>query len=179
MAPTPRHLSLDTLAPGTATDVQYVPASEDIADLVARLGLLGLKKPSLTGQIAPLGKRDWRFEASLGATVVQPCVVTLAPVTTRVEEPVVRTYVARMPEVPEGGEIEMPEDDTLEPLPDALDMLGIFEEALSLALPPYPRADGAAADAHQVTEPGKTPMTDEEARPFAGLKDLMQDRKSD
>jgi hypothetical protein len=53
----------------------------------------------------------------LGATVVQPCVATLAPVTTRIETGVTRRYLADWQE-PEGEEAEMPEDDTTEALPD-------------------------------------------------------------
>ena len=44
--------------------------------------------------------------------------------------------------------------------------------ALALALPLYPRAEGADLAQAQFAGPGVTPMTDEDARPFAGLKDL-------
>lgn len=66
----------------------------------------------------------------------------------------------------------MPEDDTIEPLGTWIDPAIIMIEALALALPEYPRKEEAQAETIRVTEPGKKPMTDEEARPFAGLAAL-------
>ena len=47
-----------------------------------------------------------------------------------------------------------------------------MEEALVLALPDWPRAEGVEPVDLTVTEPGVTPMTDDDAKPFAGLKSL-------
>jgi hypothetical protein len=44
-----------------------------------------VRKLRFIGTLEPEGAQDWRLTADLGATVVQPCVVTLAPVTTRLE----------------------------------------------------------------------------------------------
>ncbi|NBT33687.1 MAG: DUF177 domain-containing protein, partial [Rhodobacteraceae bacterium] len=100
-------------------------------------------------------------------------VVTLDPVTTRIDESVTRSYVAEMPEI-EPGEVEMPEDDTVDPLPVTLDLTEVMIEALALALPAFPRAEGAELGSLVVTAPGLTPMTDEVARPFAGLGALKK-----
>jgi uncharacterized metal-binding protein YceD (DUF177 family) len=108
----------------------------------------------------------------LGATVVQPCVVTLEPVTTRIEAPVERLYQADWVE-PEAEEAESPEDDRIEALPEVLDLGALIEEALALALPLYPRAAGVELGEAIYTEPGAAPLTDEAARPFAGLKGLI------
>jgi hypothetical protein len=48
----------------------------------------------------------------------------------------------------------------------------VIIEALALSLPAYPRKDGVEATVVGVTEPGKAVMTDEDARPFAGLAAL-------
>ena len=45
-------------------------------------------------------------------------------------------------------------------------------EALALALPDFPRAEGVELGPAVFTEPGATPMTDEAAKPLAGLADL-------
>ena len=73
----------------------------------------------------------------------------------------------------------MPDDDTIEPLPDVIDLGAVLAEALALNLPLYPRADGAHLDQAVFTEPGKLPMTDEDARPFAGLAGLRDQLKSE
>jgi hypothetical protein len=45
-------------------------------------------------------------------------------------------------------------------------------EALALALPDYPRAPDAELEAGQFAAPGVAPMTDDEAKPLAGLAAL-------
>ena len=71
--------------------------------------------------------------------------------------------------MPEGAEVEMPEDDSIEPLPATLDLGAVMIEALSLALPTFPRAAGAELGQVLATRAGIAPMTDEDAKPFAGL----------
>ena len=66
----------------------------------------------------------------------------------------------------------MPEDDSVEHLPATLDLRDVMIEALSLALPAYPRAAGVAPLEIAITEPGKAPLTDDDVKPFAGLSAL-------
>ena len=156
----------------TPASFELVPDADARAALTGRLGLRGLRKLRFAGTLTPEGKRDWRLDATLGATVVQSCVVTLEPVTTRIDEAVERRYVAEPASLPEGEEIEMP-DESVEELPGALDVGAVMEEALALALPPWPRAPGVELGEAVYAEPGSPPMTDEDTRPFAGLKGLM------
>ena len=74
----------------------------------------------------------------------------------------------------ESHEFEMPEDETVEQLPDVIDLAAVMTEALSLALPLYPRADGVEASEMVFTEPGKTALRDEDVKPFSGLSDLKE-----
>jgi uncharacterized metal-binding protein YceD (DUF177 family) len=151
--------------------VALEPDAEAREAAAAELGLLALRKLRLTGELVPEGREDWRLDARLGATVVQPCVVTLAPVTTRIDVDITRHYSADFVE-PEADEAEMPEDDTTEPLPERLDLSAVMLEALALALPDYPRAEGAELAERQFAGPGVAPMTDEDAKPLAGLAAL-------
>ena len=48
----------------------------------------------------------------------------------------------------------------------------VLAEALALALPDYPRGDEEVIGEQVFTEPGKEAMTDEDAKPFAGLAAL-------
>jgi uncharacterized metal-binding protein YceD (DUF177 family) len=142
-----------------------------IAQIKKALDLLDLRKLRFTGAIVPQTGRDWMLRGTLGATAVQPCVVTLAPVTPRVDMTVERFYIADF-EHPEDSEAEMPEDDRIEPLPVTLDLITVLTEALSLALPDFPRADGAELGSQVYAADGVAPMTDEDAKPFAGLASL-------
>lgn len=166
------------LAARKPTRFALAPDAETRARIAAELGLIGLDALVLKGELRPLGRSDWRLDAEMTATVVQACIVSLAPVTTKLRETVARTYLAEMPE-PEGEEVEMPADDTIEALPRIIDVGMVATEALDLALPLYPRAPDAALGGAQITEPGKAPMTDEETRPFAGLAELLARQKKD
>jgi uncharacterized metal-binding protein YceD (DUF177 family) len=167
-----RHIRLGDLPTSKATPFRYEPDGGELAAISADLDLSALRKVRLEGELRPRGKRDWDLHAHLGATVVQPCVVTLAPVTTRIEEEVQRRFRADLPEPPPGAEVEMPEDDALEPLPETLDLQRVLTEALALAVPEYPRAEGAELGEAVFTQPGEAPLTDEAAKPFAGLAHL-------
>ncbi|MBF9045410.1 DUF177 domain-containing protein [Rhodobacterales bacterium HKCCE4037] len=164
-------LSLARLGRSAPTAFEVEPDAEARARLIEALDLRGLRKVRLTGEVTPEGKADWRLDATLGATAIQDCVVTLEPVTTRIDTPVTRRYVADLP-APTGEEMEMPEDDTVEPLPASLDLMAVLTEALALALPDYPRAEGVEMGQVLHAAPGITPMTDEDAKPLAGLAAL-------
>lgn len=158
------------------------PTAPALSALAGDLGLSALKKLRFTGDLTPLGARDWQLQAHLGATVVQPCVVTLDPVTTRIEEDVRRQYLAAYTDVAAsadaGDEIEMPEDDTIEALPATLDLGAVMVEALALALPHWPRAPGVDLGAISVTEPGREPLRDADMRPFAMLREQLDRKRS-
>ncbi len=170
-----------TLPPGRPVDFALAPDAPARAAIAARLGIEGVRKLSFRGTLRPAGRTDWVLDATLGATVVQACVVTLAPVTTRIDETVHREYLAHMPQPPEGEEVEMPEDETREQLPQVIDLAAVMEEALALALPLYPRAEGAKLDDDEAifAAPGVTPMRDEDAKPLAGLAALKKRLEND
>jgi uncharacterized metal-binding protein YceD (DUF177 family) len=171
MADTDQRLTPARLPRGAETPFDFSPAAPERTRLAAELDLLGLRKLRFAGRLIPEGARDWRLEAMLGATVVQPCVVSGDPVTTRLDEPVTRRYRADLSD-PDEAEIEMPEDDTEERLPAVLDLSEVMAEALALALPLYPRAPGAVLESTSFAAPGVTPLGDDDVKPLAGLADL-------
>lgn len=165
-------LLVSSLKPNKVHKIDLRPDASSCDALARHLGISAVRKLSLTGQLHASGKKDWEFTGQLGATVVQPCSVTLVPVTTRLDVPVRRLFLAEPPELEPGGEYEMPEDDTTEPLGAEIDPGAILAEALALALPDYPRAPDAQLPQTQFSKPGLTPMSDADARPFAGLAGL-------
>ncbi|SLN65086.1 hypothetical protein AQS8620_03000 [Aquimixticola soesokkakensis] len=154
---------------------EITPDAAQSAQIARELDILGARKIRFAGTLSPVGRSDWRLLGTIGATVTQPCGVTLAPVTTRIDESLERNYLAELREDPEADtpeEIEIPEDDTAEALPATLDLAAVAIEALALALPPFPRAPDADLGEAVFTEPGKDAMTDEATKPFAGLASL-------
>lgn len=162
-------LRVANLSQSTPTAFSLIPDAAELAVLVEALDLVGLRKLRLEGTLRPLGTADWQLKAKLGATVTQSCVVTLDPITTRIETDLLRVFLREYQDIDE-PDVEMPEDENAEPLGAWINLAAIMEEELALALPPYPRKeDRTEPTTLRVTEPGKTPMTDEQARPFAGL----------
>lgn len=169
----PNILRLSDLSARKPTRFALAPDAAARAMIAAELGILAVGALAFRGALTPRGKRDWALEADLAARVVQPCVVTTEPVATDLAEKVERLYVADLPEV-EGEEVEMPEDDRVEALPATLDLKAVLTEALSLALPLYPRAPGAEFAGLDHAEAGVEALTDESVKPFAGLSDLLK-----
>ncbi|MBT0956992.1 DUF177 domain-containing protein [Alphaproteobacteria bacterium KMM 3653] len=154
---------------GASFDITATP--EDLTRFAADLDIIALRKLRLRGSLSPMGKRDWQLNATLGATAVQECVVSLEPVTTRIDTKVARVYAADFT-YSEDSEAEMPGDDSIEALPEVVDLAAVAAEALALALPDFPRAEGLEPADMIAAPPGAAPLTDEAVKPFAGLADL-------
>lgn len=153
------------------TRFTLAPEPAERAAMAAELGLLGLPEFSLKGELRPAGRDDFELDARMEAVVVQPCSISLVPVTTRLSESVTRRYDADYTP-PDGDEVELTEDDTVDALPEVIDLGEVAMEALALALPLYPRAEGAVIEEAVFAAPGVTPLKDEDLRPFSGLAAL-------
>uniref|UniRef100_A0A2A3JZ44 DUF177 domain-containing protein n=1 Tax=Alloyangia mangrovi TaxID=1779329 RepID=A0A2A3JZ44_9RHOB len=174
----PARLRVSTLRRDVATEFDFRPEAEERAALAEELGLLGLRKARLAGRLTPEAGGAYRLTADLGATVVQPCVVTLDPVTTRIDEDISLLFrpAQQIADPDPGSEVEVPEDEE-EPLPDVIDLRRVLSEALSLALPPYPRSEAALEMAETAPEEPEEELSESRPNPFAGLAEL-RDRLS-
>ncbi|MTE00048.1 DUF177 domain-containing protein [Paracoccus sp. YIM 132242] len=170
-SPQPERLRVAHLNPRAPNPFSLAPDADRCAAIAAELGIDGLSKLSFEGEIRAEGGEAWALKGRLRARVVQPCVVTLKPVRTTLDEAVERHYSPHLT-APEGDEIEMP-DDTLEPLGQFIDLAAVMIEELALALPEYPRAEGVAFDA-----PPADPAPDTR-RPFADLDKLLRKPDAD
>jgi uncharacterized metal-binding protein YceD (DUF177 family) len=162
-----------TLGGRKPTRFDFRPDSAKREALALVLGISAISALRFKGEVRALGRSDLMLEAQLEATVVQPCVISLAPVTTKIGEHVLRRYLRDFA-LPEEDEAEIPEDDSSEPLPDSIDPGAVMTEALALALPDYPRAPGAVHGDMAVAPPGAVPLPDAGLKPFAGLADLAK-----
>ena len=174
----PARLRVSTLRRDVATDFDIRPEAEERSALAKDLGLLGLRKARLAGKLTPEAGGAYRLTADLGATVVQPCVVTLDPVTTRIDEEISLLFrpAQQIADPDPGSEVEVPEDEE-EPLPDVIDLRRILSEALSLALPPYPRSQAALEMAEAAPDAPEEDPSESRPNPFAGLA-ALRDRLS-
>jgi len=143
--------------------------------LMGRLDLIGLTDFSVGAEI-----RKWRnglrATGTIKAKVIQSCIASLEPVPDEISDTFDRGFLPEKDLVGDtkpGQEVEIEDDAELGDLPDiladTLDLGEIATEALSLALNPYPRADGEAPLDAQAAPPGETPMSDNDVKPFASL----------
>jgi len=145
------------------------PTAAEAEALRALMGLIGLRKMRFSGEITPLQPDGWEVRGTLGASVTQSCVVTLEPVRARVRTEVLVRFVPaeKIDSSMDGVEF----DESLEPLGDEIDLGLVATEALALALPLYPRAEGAAlADVALTEESDDAPRP----KPFAALEALKE-----
>ena len=171
-----QQMQLRSNALSNSTPARFVvePDAKTRQALADLLGISALKKLRFEGGVTPRGRNGFDLSARLGATIVQPCIVTLEPVTTRIDSNVTRCFVPagslNQPEA--GSDTEISAEDDAEELGEVIDLEAILREALSLELPDFPRKEGAALGDARFTAQGLTPMSDEDAKPFAGLAAL-------
>lgn len=154
-----------------------LPDTDARAVIMRLLGLLDLRKTRLSGALVASGRDDWLLNATLGATVVQPCVITAEPVTTRIDIRVRRHFIKDFPEAGDDSETEFGGDDTQEILESEVDLLAILTESLALALPDYPRIKGAKLDEGGIFPPTNPASGAKEGKPFASLAALRDKLK--
>jgi uncharacterized metal-binding protein YceD (DUF177 family) len=147
------------------------PTPAEAAAIARLLGARDIRKLRFKGALSRLPKGGWRLEATLGATAVQTCVVTLDPVTTRVDQPVTRTFLPAAATASAEVVVDL-DDDEIEPLGDRIDLGLVAIEALALALPNYPRRPGATLGPASAAGHGVAPLDEAELKPFAALAAL-------
>ena len=170
--PFERPIEVERLRANAAFTFDETPSEAEAEAIRASLGLRGLRKVRFTGEISPLDKKGWRVTGALGASLTQSCVVSMEPVKTRMD---IEVNLRFLPE--SMVEYDTPEDvleDDIELLTSIIDLGHVAVEALSLAMPEYPRAETAELTQTTAAPPGIAPMKDEETKPFAGLEALRE-----
>jgi uncharacterized metal-binding protein YceD (DUF177 family) len=168
----PRIIELTRLRDASEFDFNLVPTDTEAKALARLMGAQSVPKLRFAGRLEALDPAGWRLDARLAATVIQTCVVTLEPVTTRIDAPVHRTYLPITGPRPVDIDVSEDDDEEIEPLPDRLDLGLIATEALALALPPYPRKPGATLEPASFAGAGVRPLRDDEVKPFSALAAL-------
>lgn len=176
-----RPLSLDRI--GSHQMTQTVEATpEERAALAERFALQDLSR--LSAKLAIRRVRGGKYVSVSGhvsGAAVQSCVISLEPVPAVVESDFA-LVLGPIDSAPERGEIDLTgEDDELEPWPEeGLDLGEIAAQYFSLALDPYPRAEGAAVPEDYIAveeeEQGGSATAEESGKPnpFARLAGLAK-----
>lgn len=175
-----RPVRTDDLPPSGRSIAASASAHEREA-LARRLGLVQIARLEVEGEVEAIrGGTVTKLSARLAADVTQTCVVTLAPIDSRIEADFVRLYAAEASAAAKvDEEIFFDEqDEVIEPLKgNRIDAGEAAAEQLALELDPYPRVPGAALP--QPAEPAGSGGEEGEAersRPFADLAERAEAR---
>lgn len=166
-----RVIELHRLREATEFAFDIAPDEAEAAAVARLMGARQIRKMRFQGVLTPLPASGWRLEGRLGATAIQTCVISLEPVTTRIDQSVRRTWLPQTDPLP--AEIMLTpgdDEDEVEPLGRSIDLGLVATEALALALPDYPRKPGAAIPPDLQTEVEE----DERPKPFAALAALKE-----
>ena len=161
-----------------AVDVRVDANPETRTALAAELDLIDLPSLRVEASVTPVGRDQWRVAGTIRAKVVQACVVSLNPVSTTVEETFERRFTEDENAVGSDLDFDPVGDDPPEMIKDGLDVGIVATEALALALPTYPRAQGATFEGAAVAPPGVEPIRPDDLKPFAGLAALKKTLES-
>ncbi|MEX2449644.1 MAG: DUF177 domain-containing protein [Rhodospirillales bacterium] len=180
-SPTPefsRIIEVDRLADGE-TSLSLEANAEERARLAKRLDCEDIH--CLTAKLSidyRKSKGDIRIEGRFHAEIVQPCVVTLAPVPATIDASVIRNFNIHLNDEDQGRDIDLnaiEDDEPSEPVKyGIIDAGEAVAEQLALEMDPFPRAPGAeftgvSGDSHRDSQ-GK----DRNSGPFAALARLKE-----
>lgn len=168
-----RPVAIETVPEEAAFSIEA--DAEERTRLARRLGVTSVDRLTADLRLIRLMGAMVRLEGNLEAEVTQACVVTLAPVKSRIAVRLDRRYGP--PEAIADGDTEdVPFED--DDMPDVLidgtvDLGEAVAEQLALEIDPFPRAEGAEFKGYS-SEPettGKPPG------PFAVLDELLKKRQ--
>ncbi len=165
-----RPVAADAMVPGAR--FEGTASAEERAALAGRFGVEAVRSLGFRAEALTWGPSGVRLRGVAEAALTQVCVVTLEPIETRIAEPFERFFAPPEQIAQAGALLDSDLDEAPEPLGAAVDVGEVAAETVALAIDPYPRAPGAAFDGVLSAPPGVEPLTDEQARPFAGLAAL-------
>jgi uncharacterized metal-binding protein YceD (DUF177 family) len=167
-----RPVAVETVKEEAAFAIEATPAERE--DLARRLGVVSVDLLTADLRLIRMMGAMVRLEGQLAAKVTQSCVVTLAPVHSRIAATIDRRYGPAEALADTEAEDVGLEDDVPEVLVNGVIDLGeAVAEQLALEIDPFPRAEGAEFPGYS-----SGPVPTETAKsPFAALGDLLKKQK--
>src|SRR4051794_40289795 len=142
--------------------------AEERQELAEALGILGLSRLLVRYRLSAIAGDAYRLAGDISADVEQACIVSLEPVTGRIDTEFGTEFHPMAGEPESGAELSVLDAIEIEPLENGIIPVGrIVYETLSSSLDPYPRRKDA-------TFSWQDPRAEqgEKASPFAALAAL-------
>jgi len=169
-----RILKVSKLNNAVDYEFEEVPSESETDAMAALFDVVSIRKMRFQGAISPFEDAGWLLKGKLGATVSQNCVVTLARVRTRVELDVRRIFTPMAEPDQEEVTHDASSNDELEPLGKEIDLGLVAMEALALAIPEYPRVEGAELPESSFSPQDASDIDEDAPKAFAGLAALKE-----
>ena len=150
---------------------EMVFSREDLLQIANDLDLESIKKTKMLGEFTRIDNDKWTLRAVMGATILQKSVLSLKPVTTRIDEKITRRIVNGPDLSIQKSELELNDDDFID---KELCLGNIFFECLALALPTYPKETNEVFDSISLAQKVGEIPSNEETSPFAILSALKK-----
>ena len=161
--------------PSTAVySFEDIPTSDEALALAKLFNVISVRKMRFQGTLSPMDSKGWLLEGTLGASVAQACVLTLETVRTRIDMEVQRIYLPMTGSAGSEITLDAVADDETEALESELDLGLVAIEALALAIPEYPKLEGATLENSNSTPSGAEEIAEDTVKPFAGLAALKE-----
>ncbi|MDC0151387.1 hypothetical protein OAI80_00310 [Paracoccaceae bacterium] len=146
-------------------------SQEDLLQISNDLDLESIKKTKLRGEISKINKDKWTLRAVMGATILQKSVLSLKPVTTRIDDKITRQIVKGPDLSIQKSELELNDDDFID---KELHLGNIFFECLALAVPTYPKEPNEIFENISLAQKAAEIPSNDETSPFAILSALKK-----
>jgi uncharacterized metal-binding protein YceD (DUF177 family) len=164
------HLAEDV--PDSGLDEKRAATAEELIAVAGLLGVTTCERFAVTYTIHGISDGTFRLTGRLRARVVQPCVITLEPVSQDIDEPLSVDYwpADQMP-APDKGEIDLADDDSdIQPMDEGRMDVGLVAfDVVAAAVDLYPRVPGAT---FEWEDPKAAAETSGKVNPFAVLAKL-------
>lgn len=164
-------IAIESLSLKNPNPFLFVPRRSAAAAMAEDIGAIGIKKLRFEGNIVSTGTSSWQLSGQLGATVIQECVVTLAPKKTRLDVVVVRDFSMEEGAEPTRTYQPVPKLD-IETVAGAINLAAVAREVLLLELPTYPKVEGAETNLLNFPDDSGSDSHGDGRRPFASLSEL-------
>ena len=151
-------------------------SKKDTLELKKFLNLKSLKKLSMAGTIKATLFNQWDLKAKIGATIVQESVLSLKPVTSRIDKTIKRTIIKGRDEMVETNELYLNDSDFVE---NEIDIGAIFSESLALEIPTFPKKENEVFKSKTFAGEGIVPLTEEKLSPFSVLAKLQENNPNE
>jgi len=163
--------------------LELTASEEERADLAKRFDLEGLDSLVADVSLTLLPNKDVRLDATFNAQLQQTCVVTSAPMKSKVSHKFTTTYSPDADEDLASDEEEFETLNTQIELPEPLieekiDIGEAVAEQFALEIDPFPRVKGTVFDGYSTGRKGEAEAPLEKKNPFAVLSQLKTKQKN-